>query len=482
MQNLILMLKPLLPELIVAGGAILSLMLGVFTDGKRIRFMTKATVVLLIATLPVLFRQWDLNVLAMNGMLTIDKFGVMVKAILIVSTIFVLFLVHGIATPKSWVRFEIIPLMLLALLGMMLMVSSHTLLSLYMAMELMSLSLYILASMNRDSVLSSEAGLKYFVLGALASGLFLFGCAYIYGFSGSVDFTAIAARYPNSQSLSIGVLLGIVLVMIGLFFKVSAVPFHMWTPDVYQGSPTLITAFFAAAPKVAGMAILVRFLMQPLLGITPQWQQIVVVVSIASMALGAIAALRQSNIKRLLAYSSIGHVGYLLVGVAAGNITGIQSFLVYGSIYAIMTVGAFCAVMQLKRAGEVTEALDDFKGLSKREPMLAFIISVFMLSMAGIPPLAGFFAKFYVFYAAIEEELYALAVVGVLTSVIGAFYYLRVIKLMYFDDVANPIDEVVMPNAHRLLLGASFIFTLLYFIYPTPLIAVARAAARSLLG
>lgn len=473
----------LLPELLVGGGALLFLMIGVYAGEKRLRLIIKSAALLLLAVLVSIVYAWGQQGTVFGGMLIFDSFSVVVKGILVFSAGMVLLLLHGHLGRSKWLTAEIVPLMLLALLGMMLMVSAHHLLALYMAIELMSLSLYILASMNRDSVLSSEAGLKYFVLGALASGLFLFGSAYVFGFSGTVDYSGMAVAYGGMKVLPIGILLGVILILIGLFFKVSAVPFHMWTPDVYQGAPTLVTAFFAAAPKVAGMAVIARFVMQPLLSVIVQWQQIVVVVAIASMLLGALAALRQTNIKRLIAYSSIGHVGYMLVGIASANITGIQSILMYGVLYVMMTIGLFCAVLQPRRNGEAAESLNDYKGLAKSEPLLAAIISIFMLSMAGIPPLAGFFAKFYVFLAAIEEELYPLAVIGVLSSVVGAFYYLRVIKLMYFDEADAPLDVINRyTTAHKLVLTVTTLFTLLFFLYPTPLTILTRVAARSLLN
>lgn len=472
-----------LPELIVAGGAMLFLMLGAFTKPAGLRVLIKAAAIFLTVPMALLLQGWDAErVFAFSNMLTSDNFAVMVKIMLVGSTIAVLLMAHGTAQKPGWLQFEFIVLLMTAMLGMMLMVSAYHLLALYMAMELMSLSLYVLASMRRDTLLSSEAGLKYFVLGALASGLFLFGVAYIYGFTGTLQYNELAARFGAPGSLPIGVLFGIILVLTGLFFKISAAPFHMWTPDVYQGAPTLVTAFFSAAPKIAGLAVLVRFLMQPWLSVAGQWQQVIIVVAVASMLVGALAALRQTNIKRLLAYSSIGHVGYVLVGIAAGNITAIQSMLVYGFIYVITTLGMFTTVLLLKRKGEPVEGLDDLKGLGKTQPLLAAVISVLMLSMAGIPPFAGFFGKFYVFFAAIEEDLFYLAVIGVLTSVIGAFYYLKIIKLMYFDDVVQPLDNARVATAHKLVLAVSSLFTIGLFIYPTPLTTLARMAARSLLN
>ncbi len=471
----------LVPELIVAVSAVALLVIGAFYGKDCVRYLIKAQLLVLIAVLFSLSQQWGGISAIFSNLLLIDNFGVVAKMILVVATILSLMLIHGVSYTQKWITFETVVLSQFALLGMMLMVSSNHLLSFYVALELMSLSLYILAASNRDNILSSEAGLKYFVLGALASGLFLFGCSLIYGFSGTADFTKLTEIYTHATILPVGVLLGVVLILVALFFKMSAAPFHMWTPDVYQGSPTVITAFFASAPKVVALVVTLRFLMEPLLSISSQWQQVTIAAAIASMLVGAVAALRQTNIKRLLAYSSIGHVGYLLVGVSAGNVGGIQSVLLYLAIYIAMTAGAFGVVLQLKRDKKPVENLDDLKGLATREPLMAAVLSIFMLSMAGIPPFAGFFAKFYVFLAAIEEELYALAVIGVLSSVIAAFYYLKIIKLMYFDEAKEPLDSFIIPRAHKAVIGVTTLFTLLFFLYPTPLIQIAREAARSLI-
>lgn len=471
----------LAPELIVAISSIGLLMFGAFSKKDCVRYLAKLQMLVLVAVLFALGQQWGGFSTLFGNLLVIDNFGVMAKMVMVVAAMLALLLLHGSSFTQKWITFETIVLSQLALLGMMLMVSANHLLSFYVALELMSLSLYILAASNRDNSLSSEAGMKYFVLGALASGLFLFGCSLIYGFSGTADFTKLAALYTHSSALPIGVLLGIVLILVALCFKMSAAPFHMWTPDVYQGAPTIITAFFASAPKVAVFAVTLRFLMQPFLSLAPQWQQITVAVAVASMLVGAVAALRQTNIKRLLAYSSIGHVGYLLVGISSGNMAGIQSVLLYLAIYIAMTLGAFGVLLQLKRDKTPVEELDDLKGLATREPLMAAVLSIFMLSMAGIPPFAGFFAKFYVFLSVMEEELYWLAVIGVLSSVIAAFYYLKIIKLMYFDEAKEPLDNFIVARGHALVIGVTTLFTMLYFLYPTPLIQIAREAARSLI-
>jgi NADH-quinone oxidoreductase subunit N len=376
-------------------------------------------------------------------------------------------------------RFEFPILISLAALGMMIMVSANSLIALYLGLELQSLSIYVIAAFNRDSARSSEAGLKYFVLGALSSGLLLYGSSLVYGFTGSVDFHVIAKAIGDHNS-SIGLIFGLVFVLAALAFKISAVPFHMWTPDVYEGAPTPVTAFMAGAPKVAAMALTLRVLFTAFPGITPEWKQIVVFISIASMILGAFAAIGQTNIKRLMAYSSIGHMGYLLVGVAAGTSDGIRGVLIYLTIYVVMNAGVFCCILAMRRADGQVETIEDLAGLSRSQPMVAFLMAMLMFSLAGIPPLAGFFAKFYVFIAAIKAGLYGLSVIGVLASVVGAYYYLRIVKVMYFDEPA-PAFEQPMPGELRVVLGLSGLFTLLFFVYPAPLLAGAQAAAAALL-
>jgi NADH-quinone oxidoreductase subunit N len=346
---------------------------------------------------------------------------------------------------------------------------------LYLGLELMSLSLYVVAASNRDNAKSTEAGLKYFVLGALSSGMLLYGASLIYGFTGTVSFAGIAAA---AKTGSAGVVFGLVFLLAGLCFKVSAVPFHMWTPDVYEGAPTPITAFFASAPKVAALAVFTRVALTAFPGIVLQWQQIVVFVSIASMALGSFAAIGQTNIKRLMAYSSIGHMGFALVGLAAGTVEGAQGVLIYITIYVAMTLGSFAIILAMKRNGLAVEEIKDFAGLSRTNPLIAFFFAMLLFSLAGVPPLAGFFGKWYVFVAAIKANLFALAVIGVLTSVVGCFYYLSIVKVMYFDEPAGKLDPVRVEL--RTVLAVAGLFNLLYFVYPGPLVSVATAAAKSL--
>ena len=373
-------------------------------------------------------------------------------------------------------KFEFGILFLLSTLGMLMLISAADLIALYLGLELMSLSLYVVAAYERDNVRSTEAGLKYFVLGALSSGMLLYGASLIYGFTGTVNFAGIAKA--TSQGAGIGLIFGLVFLFVGFCFKISAVPFHMWTPDVYEGAPTPVTAFFAAAPKVAGIAIFVRTTMVAFPGITHEWQQIIVFVSIASMALGAFAAIGQRNIKRLMAYSSIGHMGFALVGLASGTAQGVQGVLIYMTIYVTMTLGTFAVILAMRRDGQLVENISDLAGLSRTHPAMAFFLAMLLFSLAGIPPLAGFFAKFYVFLAAINAGLYALAVIGVLTSVVGAYYYLAIVKIMYMDEPVKGFQS--MPGLVGFVLGIAGLVNLLFFAYPAPLLGAATAAAKSL--
>ena len=376
-------------------------------------------------------------------------------------------------------RFEYPVLFVLATLGMMMMVSANDLIALYMGIELQSLALYVIAAFKRDSLRSTEAGLKYFVLGALSSGMLLYGCSLIYGFTGATGFDAIATAMKGQEHASIGLIVGIVFLCAGLAFKVSAVPFHMWTPDVYEGAPTPVTAFFAVAPKIAALALFMRALIVPFVAISADWQQIIVVISVASMLLGAFAAIWQNNLKRLMAYSSIGHVGYALIGLAAGSAEGVRGVLVYLAIYVAMNLGTFACILCMRRKTGMVEGISDLSGLSKSNPLMALALAIFMFSMAGIPPLGGFFGKFYVFVAAVNAELYALAVIGVLASVVGAFYYLRIIKVMYFDEPAEPF-ETPMALEMRAIIGLCAIFVVFFAFYTAPFVASAQIAASAL--
>ena len=359
------------------------------------------------------------------------------------------------------------------------MVSANNLMSLYLGLEMQSLSLYVIASFHRDDTRSTEAGLKYFVLGAVASGMLLYGSSMVYGYTGSTDFGAIASAFQDGGHVSLGLITGLVFILAGLSFKVSAVPFHMWTPDVYEGAPTPVTAFFSVGPKIAAIALFIRVMIGPFGDLVAHWQQIIIVVSIASMFIGAFVAINQTNIKRMMAYSSIGHVGYALIGLAVGNEAGVRGILVYMAIYLFMNMGAFACILLMKRGDRMVENINDLAGFSKSRPMVAAAMTGFMFSMAGIPPLAGFFGKFYIFLAAIEAQLYTLAILGVLTSVVGAFYYLRIVKIMYFDPPVETLERPVKKEIAAVLLVTSAVI-LLFFIVPSPLIDAASTATQVL--
>src|SRR5579859_5317761 len=468
-------LLPVMPEMVLAVGAMALLMLGAYRGQGTTALVTGLSVCLLVATgvLELMLPAGKLS--TFGGSFIVDDFARFLKIVALIGSVATLLLSVEFLADASQRIFEYSILVLLSTLGMMVLISAGDLIVLYLGLELMSLSLYVVAASNRDNAKSTEAGLKYFVLGALSSGMLLYGASLIYGFTGTVAFAGIAA---GAKMGSIGIVFGIVFLLAGLCFKVSAVPFHMWTPDVYEGAPTPVTAFFASAPKVAAMAVFTRVALTAFPGIVPQWQQIVVFVSIASMALGSFAAIGQTNIKRLMAYSSIGHMGFALVGLASGTAEGAQGVLVYVAIYLAMTLGSFSVILAMKRNGQALENISDFAGLSRTNPTIAFFFAMLLFSLAGIPPLAGFFAKFYVFLAAIKAGLFVLAVVGVVCSVIGAFYYLNIIKVMYFDEPLAELDPVRVEL--RAVLAVAGIFNIFFFVYPGPLVSVASAAAKSL--
>ncbi|QKV17962.1 NADH-quinone oxidoreductase subunit NuoN [Oricola thermophila] len=467
-----------LPELILAIGAMALLMIGVFAPQGRANVTVNGlAVALLIGALG-----WMLLIggegQAFNGAYIQDGFAVFMKTLTLIGSIVALAMSVGFARAEKFDRFEFPILIVLATLGMMLMVSANSLLTLYMGLELQSLALYVVAAINRDSVRSTEAGLKYFVLGALSSGMMLYGISLVYGFTGHIDFAGITGALTGTGR-SLGVLFGLVFLISGLAFKISAVPFHMWTPDVYEGAPTPVTAFFAAAPKMAAMAMFVRVVIDAFAPVTADWQQIVVFISIASMVLGAFAAIGQRNIKRLMAYSSIGHMGYALVGLSSGTLEGVKGVILYMTIYLAMTLGTFAFILAMRRKDEGNvESIDDLAGLSSTNPAMATVLTILMFSLAGIPPLAGFWAKWYVFYAAIGAGLYALAIIGVLASVVSAYYYLRVIKLMWFDEPVSGFAPAA--GELRLVMGVSALFVLGYVLVGGPIAATAETAARSL--
>ena len=468
-------LLPVLPELVLAAGAMVLLMIGAF-QGVRVTGLVTALAVVLLVIVGVLELALPAGKLVtFNGSFIVDDFARFLKILALIGSGATLILSAEFLADPSRRIFEYSILVLLSTLGMMVLISAGDLITLYLGLELMSLALYVVAASNRDDVKSTEAGLKYFVLGALSSGMLLYGASLIYGFTGTVSFAGIAAA---AKTGSIGIVFGIVFLLAGLCFKVSAVPFHMWTPDVYEGAPTPVTAFFASAPKVAALAVFTRVTLTAFPGIIPEWQQIVVFVAIASMALGSFAAIGQKNIKRLMAYSSIGHMGFALVGLASGTAEGAQGVLVYIAIYVAMTLGAFTVILAMKRDGRHVENISDFAGLSRTNPLLAFFFAMLLFSLAGVPPLAGFFGKFYVFVAAIQAHLFTLAVIGVITSVIGAYYYLSIVKVMYFDEQLTRLDPVRVEL--RAVLAVAGLFNLFFFIYPGPLVSVASAAAKSL--
>jgi NADH-quinone oxidoreductase subunit N len=468
-------LVPLLPELVLGVGAMALLMLGVYRDERKVVFIDVASIVLLVAAGVIVVLLPEGKLTAFNGSFIVDNFARFLKVLALFGSAVAILMSIDYDRQEKQERFEFSVLIVLSTLGMLMLISAADLIALYLGLELMSLPLYVVAASHRTSLRSTEAGLKYFVLGALSSGMLLYGASLVYGFTGTITFTGIAHSAAEGGT---GLIFGLVFLFAGFCFKVSAVPFHMWTPDVYEGAPTPVTAFFAAAPKVAGIAMFVRAAVMAFPGITTQWQEIVVFVSIASMLLGSFAAIGQRNIKRLMAYSSIGHMGFALIGLAAGTAEGVQGVLVYMAIYVTMTLGTFAAILSMRRSGGMVESVDQLAGLARTRPAMAFFLAMLLFSMAGIPPLAGFFAKFYVFLAAIKAGLYVLAVIGVLASVVGAYYYLAIIKTMYFDEPAEGFTG--MPNELKVVLGVCALFNLLFFLYPGPLVGVASAAAHSL--
>jgi NADH-quinone oxidoreductase subunit N len=473
-------LLPALPEIVLALGAMLLLMVGVFRGEQATKGIEGGAVVLLLLTALIVIWLPAGKLVTFDGSFVVDSFARFLKLLALAGSAAAIVMSSNYLAVEKRGTFEYSILILLSTAGMMMLISAADLIALYLGLELMSLALYVLAAIDRDSVRSTEAGLKYFVLGALSSGMLLYGASLVYGFTGTVSFAGIAkaASQGGTSTANLGLVFGLVFLFAGFCFKVSAVPFHMWTPDVYEGAPTPITAFFAAAPKVAGIAMFVRTTIVAFPGILTQWQQIVVFVAIASMALGSFAAIGQRNIKRLMAYSSIGHMGFALVGLAAGTAEGVQGVLVYMAIYVTMTLGMFACILSMRRDGQMVENIADLAGLARTKPAMAFFLAMLLFSLAGIPPLAGFFAKFYVFLAAIKAGLFTLAVIGVVTSVVGAYYYLAIVKTMYFDEPAKPFEP--MPYELKAVLAVTGLFNLLFFAYPSPLIEAADAAAKSL--
>ncbi len=462
------------PEMWLAGGAMVLLMIGVFSGDGATRIVTGLSVALLV--LAGVWLIWSPQMgMAFENAFIMDPFARLMKILVLIGSAVAIAMSVGFAKLENFSRFEYPILIVLATLGMLLMVSANDLIALYLGLEMQALSLYVVAAINRDSLRSTEAGLKYFVLGALSSGMLLYGASLIYGFTGHTNFAGIAEAMAEERTL--GMIFGIVFILAGIAFKISAVPFHMWTPDVYEGAPTPVTAFFAAAPKVAAMAMLVRIVHEAFEPAAIDWRQIISFIAIASMVLGAFAAIGQSNIKRLMAYSSIGHMGFALVGLAAGTEEGVSGVVLYMLIYMVMTLGTFACILAMRRSDGMVEEISDLSGLSRTNPMMALMLTALMFSLAGIPPLAGFWAKYFVFLAAIQAELYILSVIGVLASVVGAFYYLRVVKTIWFDEPQSGF--VPMAGELRLVLAASGIFTIFYVLVAGQLSQTATAAARS---
>ncbi|QLF70116.1 NADH-quinone oxidoreductase subunit NuoN [Peteryoungia desertarenae] len=476
-ELLIASLHLVAPELILAVGAMVLLMIGVFSGDRSSTTVTGlAVAVLIVAGLWVILSPVEGE--AFNGAFISDGYARFMKVLALIGSITAMIMAVGHARFDHLDKFEFPVLLVLATLGVMLLISANDLIALYLGLELMSLALYVVAAINRDSLRSTEAGLKYFVLGALSSGMLLYGMSLVYGFTGNTGFDEIALVLSTGEP-SLGLIFGLVFVLAGLAFKISAVPFHMWTPDVYEGAPTPVTAFLAAAPKIGAMAITVRIVIEAFMPIFAEWQQIVVFISIASMVLGSVAAIGQRNIKRLMAYSSIGHMGYALVGLAAGTSTGVSGVVLYMMIYLVMTLGTFACIMAMRqKEGGNVENIDDLAGLSTTRPFMAFVLTALMFSLAGIPPLAGFFAKYFVFVAAIEAELYALAIIGMVGSVIGAYYYLRIVKIMWFDEAKGEFART--SGELRLVFGLCGLFVVGYVLFGGPLGTAAEAAAKTL--
>ncbi len=467
-----------LPEIVLAVSGLAILLAGVMQN----RDTTLLCTMLCIAALVVagaLVLQTPYGV-GYSGLFVNDRFATFAKILVLAGAGFSMILGLDYNDKQRIARFEFPVLMLFSTVGMMVMVSAASLMSLYMGLELQSLAIYVLCAFARDNVRSSEAGLKYFVLSALASGLLLYGISLAYGFSGSMDFAHLARAIANPAGVSTGLVVGIVFIIAGLAFKLSAVPFHMWTPDVYEGAPTPVTAFMSTAPKVAPFAVLLRCLLVPFAHQLGHWQPIIELVSIASMLLGSFAAIGQVSIKRLMAYSSIGHMGYALIGLAAGTQQGVNGVLIYLVTYVFMSAGTFACIIAMRRRGIALEKISDLSGLAQHDGLLAALFALFMFSMAGVPPFAGFVGKLYVFRAAVDQGLWTLAVIGVLTSVVGCYYYLRVIKVIYFDAPVEKFDRRA-PSISFVGVAAGA-FTLLFFVFPAPVVDAAHAAALVLFG
>jgi len=456
----------ILPEIFISLGIMFLLMLGVFKKNSSGIVYTLSVVILLITLGLIINFPSDQEIYLFNNSYKIDQLSTFMKIITIISGIFVLISSYKYTKIEKIFKIEYSILILCSILGMLVMISSYDLIVFYIGLELQSLSLYVLAAFNTNQTKSSEAGLKYFILSALSSGLLLYGCSLIYGFSGSTNFYLISENILSSEY---GNVFGIVFILVGLAFKIAVVPFHMWAPDVYEGSPTSVTLFFAVVPKIAALTVFIRFLYVPFVDLIDQWQMIIIFLSLASMIFGAVSAIGQKNLKRLIAYSSIGHMGYALAGLAVGTNSGIQSSIIYISIYLIMNLGIFCCLFMMKRKDKFFDNLEDLSGLSKNHPIISLSLLILLFSLAGIPPMAGFFAKFYIFMSVIEQSMYFLAIVGLLSTVISAFYYLRIIKIIYFDPPKEQYDQDHNFGL-KISLTIATLLILFYFVYPSGLI------------
>lgn len=467
------------PELAVLVGAVVLLLLGAFRGARATGGITLLSMAVMLISTYFAWPRGPISETGFNDLVAVDNFTQFVKCMVLIASTLVLGMSFDWLAIGPHKRFEYPILVLLSTAGLLVLVSANDLLTLYLGLELSSLSLYVLAAFDRDNEVSSEAGVKYFVLGSLASGMMLFGASLVYGYTGTTNFSVMADMFNGGEdsqaSVAYGAIVGMVMLVVGLSFKISAVPFHMWTPDVYQGAPTPVTMLFATAPKIAAMAIFIRLLMDPFANLLPDWQNILAIVSVASMMVGAFGALTQTNIKRLLAYGSIGHIGYMLIGLAAGTPSGIKGVLVYFALYLFMSVGTFGFVLFMRRAGEQVENISDLAGLSRTSPRGALFMLLMMFSMAGIPPLAGFYGKFFIFLSAMEAQLYSLAIIGVLTSVVAAFYYLKIVKLMYFDEPVLGLERHVPLFSQAVLLICALV-TALFFLYPAALLNAANNA------
>ncbi|MBI3446910.1 MAG: NADH-quinone oxidoreductase subunit NuoN [Magnetospirillum sp.] len=476
-------LVPVLPEIFIALAGLALLMLGVFRKEDSTKAVSVLVILALGAAMVLVSSLGADRHLAFNGLFVADRFAGFAKGLILVASAISIAMSLPYLEREKIGRFEYPILVLFATLGMMMMVSANDFIALYLGLELQSLSLYVLAAYNRDNLKATESGIKYFILGSLASGMLLYGVSLLYGFAGTTSFEGLANLFAGGPEHHVkpnmGVIAGLVFVLAGLSFKVSAVPFHMWAPDVYEGAPTPVTSFFAVAPKIAALCLLTRVMFGPFADLVEQWRQVVTFIAIGSMFVGAFAAVVQTNIKRLMAYSSIGHVGFVLVGIASGSTLGIQGVLIYLAIYLFMNVGTFAVILSMRQKGRMVEGIEDLAGLSKTNPMMAFVMAVLMFSMAGVPPLAGFWGKFYVFMAAIESGLYTLAILGVLSSVVSAYYYLRIIKIMYFDDAVEAFDKPV-GTSMVLVMAVSTVVVLAFTLVPGPLVTSAKAAAAVL--